>query len=379
MNYRKLSFHCKRNSILLRNHKASGANLTEWNDMLVPDRYESDVDLEIFAVRQKAGLTDISGIKKFWIKGDDSASLVNFSITKDVRFIEQGQGVYAGFLNDEGKVMDDAIVFHLDKRSTNHFGATWLVCTGSGNAETLLIDSQLDRDARVEIDENLHCLLLQGPKAKEIISAYVIDPSLGKMNKFDTRLAKIGNRVVLISRTSYSGEDGFEIFAYANDILTIWDQLTKQYSGQFAKVGFDALEVLRIEAGLLFFGKDMTGHETPGELGLDFFVEDTSDFRGKKKYSSDKVNPKHRTIGVISDSINRLGYFKLFTSQSENVGIIRSYCFSPTLQKHIGLALINVREAYEGNILICCPNAALEAKSFTVSLTNRRFLTNKQN
>ena len=364
----------KRTSALLQTHIKSGAEFTLWNDMAVPSRYSHFFNDEIIAVRKNVGLTDMSGIKKFWITGDDADDLIDFSITRNAEFITAGKGAYTGLLNDAGQLVDDAIVFHLDREAQKYFGNKWLICTGGGCGEDMLTNSQKNRASRVFKDENLSCLMLQGPKSEDVILASTRNLYLQYMEKFDIKYVNFLGLNVLIARTSYSGEDGFEIFAHDKDVVEIWHYFNSNFKSIITKVGFDALDVLRTEAGLLFFGKDMTGIETPTELGLDFFVETTSNFRGKNQYANQKNCPNFKVVGISSDSSNQLGNFVLFTEYDVRAGIILSNCFSPTLGKYIGIAQVIPSEACHTNKLLCRPNNDLASNSFPVKLTNRRFL-----
>ncbi len=175
----------------------------------------------------------------------------------------------------------------------------------------------------------------------------------------------------LISRNSYSGDDGFEIFVRDAVAPKIWSQLVKMGANP---VGFEALNIARIEAGLLFFGQDMTGNETPTELGLEFTVESNNhNFRGKSAFLKNRKRPKIKTVGmVISPSGSLLGNEKLLINGKVS-GLIRSFARSKWLNKTIAIAHVDLKYASEGQEFSVGYDDFSTRKKIVAKICSRRF------
>ena len=267
-----VSFANSRSSPISSVHEALGADFFVWNQMLVSKSYGNGVESEHKVIRNAAGLTDMSGIKKIWLKGADASKVLDFLITRDCKKIKPGSAVYAAVLDENGYLVDDAIVFHLSPREFDKFDATWLICFEAGFGVDYLTKSLHGSKVVAKTDDDTACLMLQGPYAESVIKRVVKGTLPTNLRRFEHGLFSILDSDVMIARVSYSGEDGFEIFVKCQNAIQIWHYLIS--NGAFP-VGFDAIDVSRIEAGLLFFGSDMTGLETPTELGLDFILDDS--------------------------------------------------------------------------------------------------------
>ena len=121
-----------RSNPLAKHHESMGAVSLLWNNMFVPARYSADINAEHFAIRTKVGLTDMTGIHKVFLSGADAFEFLNHTVTKDLSKVSPGNAVYTVLLSDVGKVIDDAIVFHLEDNAKKNFKAEWLICLGAG-------------------------------------------------------------------------------------------------------------------------------------------------------------------------------------------------------------------------------------------------------
>ena len=162
-----------KSSILRKNHLAKlheslGATNIYWNEMVTPSRYSSNIHLEHLAIRVNAGLTDMSGIKKAWVSGQDSTEFLNNLVTRDCSKIEPGSAVYTALLDADGLLIDDAILFRLFPKTTMKNNSDWLICFGGGNGFESLHEAAKNTTVQVKLDENLVCSLLQGPKALKL-------------------------------------------------------------------------------------------------------------------------------------------------------------------------------------------------------------------
>ena len=206
--------HTSRTSPLAHLHQSMGAISLLWNNMFVPARYTSDINAEHFAIRTNAGLTDMTGIHKVFLSGIEAFEFLNHTVTKDLSTVEAGNAVYTVLLNNIGKVIDDAIIFHFDDQAKNSLKAEWLICLGAGLGLEYIQKQAQKRNLNVWHDENIVCLLLQGPRATTIILPLLAFLDGDAPHRFQHKLARIGGCLALVSRTSYSGEDGFEIFFF---------------------------------------------------------------------------------------------------------------------------------------------------------------------
>ena len=360
-----------RSSPLAHLHEGIGAVSLLWNNMFVPARYSSDINAEHFAIRTKVGLTDMTGIHKVFLSGTDAFEFLNHTVTKDLSRVSPGNAVYTVLLNDVGKVIDDAIVFHLDDKAKNNFKAEWLICLGAGLGFQYIQKQTKNRKLNIYYDEGLVCLLVQGPKAHDILLSIMFQTQTQVPARFQHVMFNFEGHTTLISRNSYSGDDGFEIFVRDAVAPEIWSQLVKMGANP---VGFEALNIARIEAGLLFFGQDMTGNETPTELGLDFTVEcNNHNFRGKSAFLKNIKKPKIKTVGlVISPSSLLLGNEKLLINGKVS-GLIRSFARSKWLKKTIAIAHVELKYASVGQEFSVGDDSFSTREKIVAKVCSRRF------
>ena len=192
----------ERNSALAAHHRALGSDLEDWNGMGAPWSYNSDPCDEHDAVRTAAGLFDVSGLKKVHVRGNDSLAVVDHLITRNMTMIPVGRSAYGAILNEEGGICDDAIIYNL---AGNHH----LVVHGTGECGERLDESAAGKDVAIEFDDDLHCISLQGPVSVDFLNQHTpID--LPALNYFHQESTTLFDRPVIISRTGFTGERGFE-------------------------------------------------------------------------------------------------------------------------------------------------------------------------
>ena len=364
----------RRNNVLVEMHTALGAEMVCWNQMPVPARYSSDIYKEHSAIRTKAGLTDMSGINKIWLSGEEAFRFLNCSVTRNCHEIKNGASVYTILLDDLGRVIDDAIVFRLDREERIEFDADWLLCLGAGGGLEYFREQTIERELDVRFDEGLACILLQGPGSCNILQPLLSPLNTSLPQRFYHKIVDIAGSCVLLSRTSYSGEDGFEIFVASELAPQIWSLLMSRTA---TPVGFEALDIARIEAGLLFFGKDMTGNETPTELGLDCFCDCAEhSFRGKIAYLENKNSPKIKTVGLAIDQFISLRGNEQLSVGGNVRGVIKSAAKSEWLGKTIAIAQVEPYFAVEGqkflvNGVTAAPTGDVVAKTCSRQFYNQ--------
>ncbi|MBT3557479.1 MAG: aminomethyl transferase family protein [Rhodospirillales bacterium] len=329
-----------RTSALAERHRALGSGLEDWNGMGTAWTYDSNPNDEHDAVREAVGMFDMSPLKKVFLRGSDAAAVLDHTITRDVSRIAVGQSAYTSVLTEEGGVADDAIVSSIGN-------GEWMVAHGSGDMMALLGASATGKDVFIEFTDDLHDISVQGPGALGVIDANCsID--LAPMKYFHHATAEIFGHACRLSRTGYTGERGYEIFATADVIVDIWDNLA---GAGVAPCSFTALDKVRIEAGLLFYGYDMSSSQTPWEVGLGFTVNRTkSDFRGKTALMAAEGSERVRNVGLVIDHGDMVNGEEVLSVDGRTVGVVNSPCYSHRLGKSLALGHIEV-SVPDGTIL----------------------------
>lgn len=317
-----------RTSALASRHTALGSGLEDWNGMGTAWTYATDPNDEHDAVRERAGMFDMSPLKKIFVRGPDAQAALDHLTTRDVARIAPGKAAYLCVLTERGGIADDAIV-------SNNGGGEWMIVHGSGDTMALLEASAARRDAMVEFTDDLHDLSVQGPAALDILNGHC-DIDLGTLAYFEHAPASLFGHACRISRTGYSGERGYEIFADGSVVTDIWDKLA---DAGVTPCSFTALDKVRIEAGLLFYGYDMTEDHTPWEVGLGFTVSRTKgDFRGKEALMAAEGREKVGNVCLDVDHSDMLAGGEILSLDGESVGVINSPCYSHRLGKSLALA-----------------------------------------
>lgn len=321
-----------RTSALASRHTALGSGLEDWNGMGTAWTYNSDPNDEHDAVREAAGLFDMSPLKKVFVRGADAQSVLDFTVSRDMTKLETGRSAYLSVLTPEGTMADDAIV---SKNSDDE----WMIVHGSGDTMALLQESAVARHVTVELDDDLHDISFQGPKSLEILNPHAsID--VGALAYFDHAEAEVFGHKCRISRTGYSGERGYEIFASGDVIGDIWDSLLEAGKDQgVMPCSFTALDKVRIEAGLLFYGYDMTTDHSPFDVGLGFTISRTkANYRGKDAALASEANPIIQNVCLVIDHNDMVAGGETLSLDGKDVGVVNSPCYSHRLGKSLALA-----------------------------------------
>lgn len=317
-----------RTSALADRHRALGSGLEDWNGMGTAWTYATDPKDEHDAVREAVGMFDMSPLKKVFVRGPDARAVLDHATTRDLARVPPGKAAYLSVLTDDGRLADDAIV-------SNNGGDEWMIVHGTGQTQAMLAASAEGRDVEITFDDALHDISVQGPKALGVLDANC-DIALDALKYFEHAPARLFGHPCRISRTGYSGERGYEIFAHETVVGDIWDALVK---AGVMPCSFTALDKVRIEAGLLFYDFDMTTEHTPWEVGLGFTVNrDKADYRGKQALMEARGNERIRNVGLMVDHPDMLGGGEALLSGGEEVGVVNSPCYSHRMGKSLALA-----------------------------------------
>jgi aminomethyltransferase len=342
-----------RYSALADRHRALGSKLEDWNGMGTAWTYAKDVAQDHVAIRTKAGLMDVSGLKKLHLVGPHAAAVLSYATTRDVTKIYPGKSAYACMLNDAGHFIEDCILYRTAPNS-------WMVVHGSGVGHETLSSYVTGRNVALVSDDDLHDLSLQGPIAVDFLAKHV--PGIRDLKYFHHMPTTLFGRPVLISRTGYTGERGYELFCKAEDAGLIWDTILSEGSSMgIVPACFTTLDYLRVESSLLFYPYDMSQmypfeHDAPGdslwELGLDFTVSPgKTDFRGADAHARLKGRERFKIFGLAVDGTTPADMGDEVYQGARKVGIITCAMVSTLTGKSMAIARLNADAAVHGTKL----------------------------
>jgi len=356
-------------SALADRHRALGSTLADWNGMGTAWTYSTDLADEHEAIRTKAGLMDVSGLKKVHVIGPHAEMLINQATTRNVSKLYPGKSVYACMLNESGKFIDDCVIY---RNGPNAF----MVVHGSGQGHEMLTRGAVGRNVSVLFDDDLHDLSLQGPLAVEYLSQHV--PGIRQLPYFHHLQTQLFGRPVMISRTGYTGERGYEIFCKAADAPTIWDTIVRE--GKTIGImpcAFTALDWLRVESCLLFYPYDnsdmypMDGEpigDTLWELGLDFTVSPgKTEFRGANEHFRLQGQERFKIFGVEFASTEAAQAGDALFDGDKKVGFVTCAMFSRLTGRSMAIARMDPAYAAPGRAL-ALRGVALSCTATTHSL-----------
>jgi len=327
-------------------HERLGAALTDFAGWLMPLRYGSET-AEHNAVRTAAGLFDLSHMGEIAVTGPDAAAALDYALTGDLSGLAPGRARYTLICAPDGGVLDDLIVYRLADQD-------FLVVANASNAARVhaeLAGRAAGRSATVTDQTADYALIaLQGPAAAAILGP-LTDADLTALRYYAGHPATVDGRNVMLARTGYTGEDGFEIFAGPDDAEPLWATLTEAGAGHgLVPAGLAARDTLRLEAGMALYGNELGPDITPFEAGLGRVVKFTKpgDFVGRDALAqAAEAGPRRVLTGLAGESrrVPRHGYGVLW--DGELCGTVTSGAPSPTLGVPIALAYLEPEAAQE--------------------------------
>ena len=305
----------------------------------MPVQYTAGVIAEHMATREKAGLFDVSHMGEIWVEGEDAIRFVNRITTNDVTKLVDGQAHYSALTNERGGVVDDLLVYRFDQDKL------LLVV----NASTT--DKDWDWITSHKRDENItltnasadYCqIAVQGPLALEIAQHFT-DVNLSEIRYYHFTVDKFNGTDAIISRTGYTGEDGFEIYADKDEAVRLWNDFL-EYGERFGilPAGLAARNTLRLESAMSLYGNELGDDISPLEANLGWICKlNKGDFIGREpmaKLKEDGLKKKLVGFEMIDRGIAR-DHFDVYVGD-EKVGYVTSGSPAPYLKKNIGLAFV---------------------------------------
>ena len=325
-------------------------NFVDARGYWLPNDYtKHGVTNEYTACREKAVIIDLSSLRKFEILGPDAEELMNYTLTRNVKKLSVGQIVYSSMCYENGLMFDDGTLLKM----SDH-GFRW-IC-GDEYAGEWLKEQAKKKKLKVRIknsSDQISNISLQGPNSRKILEKFVwtppTQPKISELQWFRftiCRVKELSGIPLLISRTGYTGELGYEIWCHPSDAPKVWDVVMNAGSDEgLIPAGFGALDLLRIEAGLILFGNEFDGQTDPFEAGVGFTVPlktKKEDFIGKDILIKRKENPQKKLVGLELAGKEKANHGDCVHIGRSQVGVITSGCISPTLNKNIALCRIDV-------------------------------------
>lgn len=331
---------------LYEEHKALGARLVDFAGWEMPVQY-TGIKAEHEAVRNWVGLFDVSHMGEVVFRGPEAEEAVQRLVTRDVSRLVVGQAGYAAVCYENGGTVDDVLVY----RRAGDF----LIVVNASNREKDVEHFRVyTRDLDVEVtdeSDDWALLALQGPQAAGLLQP-LTETDLSMIRYYRFVEGELGISQVVLSRTGYTGEDGFEIFARPEDAPAIWRRLIEAGA---APVGLGARDTLRLEAGMCLYGNELDPETTPLEAGIGFAVHlnKENEFIGQEALLREKEEGlKKRLVGFKVEGRGIARHDYPITLDGKSVGVVTSGTMSPTLNEAIGLALVgpDVEDRFEVRI-----------------------------
>ncbi|MDD3594633.1 MAG: glycine cleavage system aminomethyltransferase GcvT [Candidatus Gastranaerophilales bacterium] len=366
----KVDMTTPKHTPLYQKHLDLGARMVEFASYYMPVQYSGILD-EHKCVRENAGIFDVSHMGEIFVSGEDALDLLQLLVPQDVEKLSANRAVYAQLTNENGGIIDDLIIYRLADE------IFLLVVNASRIKEDLAwIEQNVQREKfKVTVDnqsENFSLLALQGPKAAEIVTELGL-PEEEHPEYFSFIEKNLFGHDLFISRTGYTGEDGFEIMVKNDFAPQLWDKILEAGGKYNIKpIGLGARDTLRLEAALLLYGNDMDESVTPIEAGLAWSVSKskTHNYNGKHVIKQHLENkPAKRLVGfvMLDKAIARHGY-EVYNNERQ-IGVVTSGGVSPTLGVNIGLAYIDDLLKIDDEISI-----KIRDKFFKAHITKRPFI-----
>ncbi|WP_405125949.1 DUF1989 domain-containing protein [Pseudomonas marginalis] len=339
--------------------RALTGSFTDYRNWWLPLRYDGyGVTEEYLGCRERVAVMDLTALRKFEIIGPDAEALLQYCLTRDIRRLAVGQVVYSAMCHAHGGMLDDGTLLRLGPDNFR-----W-IC-GEDYAGVWLREQAQKLGMKVWVksaSEQIHNLAVQGPLSRELLKQMVWAPptqpsveTLGWFRFLVGRLDGFDGCPLMISRTGYTGELGFEVWCQPKDAERVWDRIWQL--GQplgLVPLGLEALDLLRIEAGLIFAGYEFSDQTDPFEAGIGFSVplkSKTDDFIGRDALLRRSAHPSHKLVGLHLSGNEAAHHGDPVYQGRAQVGVITSACRSPLLASNIALCRVDVSCAEPGTEL----------------------------
>ncbi len=331
-------------------------NFTEYNGYWLANSFTNRGALdEYWACRERAAIMDLSALRKFEVLGPDAERLMQWVLTRNVRRLATGQVVYSAMCYETGGMIDDGTAFRLGDDNFrwiggSDFGGEWMREQAAKLGLNVWVRSSTDQ---------LHNVAVQGPRSRDILKEAVwtppAQPSVEELGWFRFTIGRIGDHdgiPIIVSRTGYTGELGFEVWCHPRDAAGVWDAIWAAGEPHgISPFGLEALDMVRIEAGLIFANHEFDDQTDPFEAGIGFTVAlktKNDDFVGRDALIRRKESPQRKLVGLELDGQEPAACGDCVHVGRAQVGTVTSGMRSPVLRKNIALCRMDVTAAGTG-------------------------------
>jgi len=337
---------------LYEQHVALGARMVEFSGFEMPVQYNSILE-EHTAVRTRAGLFDVSHMGEFRVEGPNALAFLHYLVPNDVSKLVIGQALYSQLCRPDGNTIDDLLIYHLGE-------AQYMMVVNAGNIDKdfAWVTRQAANFTDVQVtnqSDTTALLALQGPLAQEILQP-LTDTDLAAIRYYHFVRGVVDGIPCIISRTGYTGEDGFELYCASSDASALWNDLLKAGKPHgVLPAGLGARDTLRLEAGMCLYGHELDEQTNPLEANLGWSVKlNAGDFIGRDALLKVKEAGPHRKLVGIEMSgrgIPRGGY-ALYDANGQLIGALTSGTRGLTVQKDIGMGYVDAAYAIVGQSVL---------------------------
>jgi aminomethyltransferase len=332
-------------------HRAAGGRLIDFAGFEMPVRYTGDVR-EHQCVRQAAGLFDISHMGEFEVSGAGATATLDRLVTNDVSALEVGQALYSPLCRPDGGIVDDLLVYRLPDRYMVVVNASNIAKDFAWMKQGMGAGAQL-----VDRSEETALLAVQGPRAPDVLRGHIPDAAL-ELGYYRFMLGSMFGVEGIISRTGYTGEDGFELYFHPRHAAQVWTGIMEAGRPHgLEPVGLGARDTLRLEVAYMLYGNDITDTTSPLEAGLGWTVKlkKASDFNGKDTLLRQKAAGLERKLVGFSLEGRRVPRHDMkIESAGRVVGQVTSGTFAPSLERPIGMGYVETACSELGTALQIC-------------------------
>lgn len=324
------------NTPLSESHKELGARMTEFAGWNMPIQYAGLIE-EHETVREYAGLFDLTHMAEIEVRGADRERFVQEMTTNDCSRLKVGRALYSCLCDLEGGIIDDLLVYRWED-------SFMLVANASNRAKVWAWLEKYAEGREVELDDQTQetaLIALQGPKAEAVLAPHVDGLDLSSIDFYSAVRGTVLGAPGVISRTGYTGEDGFELYVGAEDAVKVWKGLLAADS-QLKPIGLGARDTLRLESGFALYGNELTQERTPYDVSLAWVTKTETDPAPISAPALRAAKEKATTclVGLEMEGRNvpRAGY--PVHCQGRQIGEVTSGTFSPTLKKGVALGIV---------------------------------------
>ncbi len=356
-------------TFLYNNHIKLGAKMVDFAGWEMPVQYTSIIE-EHNNVRNNAGLFDVSHMGEIFITGKDSLNFLQTLVPQDVAKLIDKKALYCQFTNEKGGIVDDLLIYKLKE---NYY----LLIVNASRLEadySWLIKNKSNYDATIDNKSDIYSMVaLQGPKASDILNEIGIKKE-NQPKTFHIDEYKLLNEDVFISRTGYTGEDGFEIIIRNEKVSELWKLiLEKGKPYGIMPIGLGARDTLRLEAAMSLYGNELNENTTPVEAGLTWTIDKDKkqDYIGKniiKNQLQSGTDKKLIAFKMTDKAIARHEY--PIYSDNKEIGYVTSGCIAPTIGKNIGLGYINNKNLKINDTI----QIMIRNKFYNAQITDKNFI-----